>query len=304
MRLFPTFAEYTKKEARQTVDGLMDTGPTLRAFLPFRDEQERFTIQNYQGIAALVDTRVMCVRPHLTNITLHTHNTGRRLTANMSVPAELRSRPADLRGRKLSWRLEIPNDSTPDIFLNCSIAAPKLWSSFLLAYYHEDDWRIGLCRFDSYPNPRIHLMPESIDMDRRTYPLPSATWWPYVAINTSTSYNRTNFSEENGPEFFKPESAFNDGEWLRLYLERNQTHWEQAGNYLNGKVEYNVNVSMCFPSLYATASSTNAQSFNNRTEPVPGPLSDNLRLLEVRRQLGQFDNDPDKRGLLELSEQD
>lgn len=76
-------------------DGISDTGSSLRAFLPLPDERERSMIQLYQGAAALVDTRVLCIRSIMRNATFHAGRLGSSLIDDMSIPAELRSRPVN-----------------------------------------------------------------------------------------------------------------------------------------------------------------------------------------------------------------
>lgn len=47
-----------------------DTGPTYRAFLPFADEQERNNLRSFSGPALVMNQRVLCLRPRLSNMTL------------------------------------------------------------------------------------------------------------------------------------------------------------------------------------------------------------------------------------------
>ncbi|KAF2832477.1 hypothetical protein CC86DRAFT_401244 [Ophiobolus disseminans] len=63
------FAEY--KEAGSQKLEYMDTGKTYRGFLPFRDFGERASLRNYTGPMTVVDTRVICVKPTLGNISFY-----------------------------------------------------------------------------------------------------------------------------------------------------------------------------------------------------------------------------------------
>jgi hypothetical protein len=58
------FAEYS--EPGETSDELDDTGTALRAFLPISSTSQRESIQSFNGIARVIDTRVICVRPKFT----------------------------------------------------------------------------------------------------------------------------------------------------------------------------------------------------------------------------------------------
>ncbi|KAF2027357.1 hypothetical protein EK21DRAFT_72099 [Setomelanomma holmii] len=65
---YPRFAEY--KEAGSTGANWVDTGKTYRGFLPFREAAERDALRNYTGPMMVVDTRVVCVKPTISNISV------------------------------------------------------------------------------------------------------------------------------------------------------------------------------------------------------------------------------------------
>ena len=67
---FETFAEHAEPDKRVVADGVDDTGPVVRAFLPIDSEQTRSVIQEYRGTARLFDARVMCVRPGFTKFSI------------------------------------------------------------------------------------------------------------------------------------------------------------------------------------------------------------------------------------------
>lgn len=56
-----TFAEYS--EIGISVDGVDDTGPTIRALIPLALQSERENLQTFEGISRVIDVRVLCVRP-------------------------------------------------------------------------------------------------------------------------------------------------------------------------------------------------------------------------------------------------
>lgn len=69
---FPAFAEYSRPiETPEDVD---DTGVLLRAFLPFADAQSRESIRNYSGVAHVLDSRVSCQAPKLTDVSVKIAN--------------------------------------------------------------------------------------------------------------------------------------------------------------------------------------------------------------------------------------
>ncbi|KAF4458420.1 hypothetical protein FALBO_14846 [Fusarium albosuccineum] len=60
------FAEYSQPV--DAPDGVDDTGPTIRAFLPVPLQSEREILRSFNGMARVFDARVVCVRP---KVTLH-----------------------------------------------------------------------------------------------------------------------------------------------------------------------------------------------------------------------------------------
>ena len=68
--VFPAFAEYPQSGVPTSLDGVRDTGPSIRAFLPINLEADRDRTMNYSGAAAVVDARVVCMRPVLTNLSI------------------------------------------------------------------------------------------------------------------------------------------------------------------------------------------------------------------------------------------
>ncbi|KAJ9419390.1 hypothetical protein FOXG_19701 [Fusarium oxysporum f. sp. lycopersici 4287] len=82
---YPAFAEWISNAtisdttaqhgefAPSSAPGIIDTGTVVRAFLPFKDD-ERSRLIEYHGFGTVVDTRVVCVRPRLTNIVFSTDN--------------------------------------------------------------------------------------------------------------------------------------------------------------------------------------------------------------------------------------
>ena len=64
---YPAFAEYG--QAVTINENVSDTGPLLRAFLPFSDTSLRQTLRRYTGKALVLDSRVSCQAPQMSNLT-------------------------------------------------------------------------------------------------------------------------------------------------------------------------------------------------------------------------------------------
>lgn len=61
---YPRFAEW--HQAPGAEDGVVDTGLTYRAFLPFSSSDTRWSLRNFTGVATVLDFRTVCVRPKMT----------------------------------------------------------------------------------------------------------------------------------------------------------------------------------------------------------------------------------------------
>ena len=99
--VFQSFAEYS--EAGYTSDGLDDTGLTLRAFLPYADATARQLVRDFQGMATVFDTRIVCTRPQMSRLKMAmvendisgytaVYMTG-NLTTNASLPGLAATQP-------------------------------------------------------------------------------------------------------------------------------------------------------------------------------------------------------------------
>jgi len=60
---YTAFADYVVKANLSSRSRVTDTGFTLRALLPITEKEDRVSLQEYQGSATILDTRVVCVSP-------------------------------------------------------------------------------------------------------------------------------------------------------------------------------------------------------------------------------------------------
>ncbi|KAK1624245.1 hypothetical protein BDP81DRAFT_398758 [Colletotrichum phormii] len=66
--VYPRFAELRSRPGQQS-DHHEDTGTILRAFIPFTNEPSRIRLRSYEGPTAVIDSRVVCVQPVISNVT-------------------------------------------------------------------------------------------------------------------------------------------------------------------------------------------------------------------------------------------
>ncbi|KAF3916778.1 hypothetical protein ABW20_dc0108107 [Dactylellina cionopaga] len=87
--VLPAFAEYSMDAPK--VQGVADTGRTIRAFLPFIDSNDRTRLKDYTGRAVVWDARVVCQKPIISNNKTHIDEDGYTfaLSGNVRKPVDL-----------------------------------------------------------------------------------------------------------------------------------------------------------------------------------------------------------------------
>jgi hypothetical protein len=123
---YPRFAEY--KENGVESEHYVDTGRTLRGFPPFSSLNNRTILRRYNGPMTVMDTRVVCVQPTMSNVTAYLSDTTYFTSINGSF----------------SWKgnpsLEmLPGEEGKEHQINCSVP--------LADYYDlKKDWQLSMCR--------------------------------------------------------------------------------------------------------------------------------------------------------------
>ncbi|KXH47830.1 hypothetical protein CSAL01_03323 [Colletotrichum salicis] len=252
-RLTETFAEYTGTAAEG--EGLDDTGPTVRAFLPVASQQERESLLEFQGMARVLDTRFICMRPQLSNV--HPCNG----TDGVDICGSIRLDPdVDVAAAAgLRW--------TDDMNFNFSCPVTGYMGN-------QYDWQI--CAY------------ETLDWTSFEWSLHNTTRMTTMRIVWDAGRLQGNMSSDSLKSTVKVLSSTGVGPWTRESL-----HIRLVDSDTDGKDQYiNFNMTMCaqfynYPDSiqYLNVSAT---SSSNRTEPsyewdVEREVYDTNA---VRRQLG------------------
>lgn len=158
LQSYVSFAEYHEPPANSLPDGVVDTGLTLRAFLPVADQQSRSMVANWDGIATVLDARSLCVRPKLVKPRLHSG--GESLALETGFLFEFFDDPSDLGlialpyGDPYGDPYEESGCPEGDCFqnVNCMIPLAPLtgWrnGSFKLNQTDPSQWRLVVCQPD------------------------------------------------------------------------------------------------------------------------------------------------------------
>ncbi|KAK3329942.1 hypothetical protein B0H66DRAFT_41916 [Apodospora peruviana] len=93
---FPAFAEYAEAGGASTEQGIRDTGRSMRAFLPIPIQSTRESVLAYEGMATVLDTRVVCVRPKIEGLAISPPGNGSyiisgTISTNLEFPGARRA---------------------------------------------------------------------------------------------------------------------------------------------------------------------------------------------------------------------
>ncbi|KAK1527051.1 uncharacterized protein CCOS01_07313 [Colletotrichum costaricense] len=252
-RLTETFAEYTGTAAEG--EGLDDTGPTVRAFLPVASQQERESLLEFQGMARVLDTRFICMRPQLSNVRPCNGTDGVDICGSIRLDPTVDAAAA----AGLTWTDE----------MNFNFSCPV--TGYMGNRY---DWQI--CAY------------ETLNWTSFDWSLRNTTRMTTMRIVWDAGRIQGNMSSDSMESTVKVLSSTGSGPWTRESL-----HIRLVDSNTVGKDQYiNFNMTMCaqfynYPDSiqYLNVSAT---SSSNRTEPtydwdVEREVYDTSA---VRRQLG------------------
>ena len=309
VRQYPAFAEYADGKVKNGSSGVSDTGLNVRAFLPIDGQGNRSSIHVYNGPATVVDSRVVCVRPNITNL-------GARLArlapydsfslpptpilhGNISIPLDLLQ---EVSASRLSPLVE------PIAEFNCSISygiAPDNG-----AKYHPSDWDLSICQLNqrgySLRNAWMSLDEPLVYVDSmtRSFKNPGPA---YLLVNFSSRV-KFEYASTDHPmvDYSLIEDIFNDskpglvrrtrGDWIDVYRTNNSSTAADA----------TLSFSMCYTASTASYLNVSASS----TVPLVQPrysydsVDGRIRFDDVRKQmLSSSHTTIEQRGILSLSSQ-
>jgi hypothetical protein len=273
---YPSFAEYSEPAVHR--DGIVDSGRTLRTFLPFSDSQDRLNLASYNGPSLIFDTRTVCQQPQFSNLSLslqYGFSGALELTGNYTPTfhwPQTSSKP------ELIQKPEYP--SFP---FNCSMKSETNRSN---SFYGR--WVFVVCSvtfkglYNYASNP---LGSEFSPTEPRGFEIGHA----YLAMNVSMG----DLSElDSGRVKPKLTSSYVSGEW-RI------STWEA--------VDITVKSTLCYFPHDSAVLNVDIQGGLNRREPMPKWDNSSTRqsYSRIRSLFGQFRNETlDTRGVLYLAKKE
>ena len=267
--VFPTFAEYHDPASESRDGQSVDTGQTIRAFLPIRDQQSRALLRTYSGTATVLDARVKCQRPDLTAIRAHYSFGFLGLTANTSIDGQ-----------------EQPVVCLTPLLQKNSIQSPQ--------------WPLSLCQYGNFVNSSMAPMASVFRSNTSTL----SYGMTYLALNVSSGTDLT-WPAVIGQDTGEFDGFANDGYPASNIVDRGE--WQDLLWTSNGSLT--LSVSLCYAALDAVDLHIDAFGPTNRTEPNPAydPTMQIYRYDAIRQQFGQtrdrndYTQSPAQRGIVLLT---
>lgn len=256
---YPTFAEYSEKY--ETSDGVHDTGKTMRAYLPISSEPEREFLKSYSGMATVVDSRVVCMRPVIADAKLHFDGNGvfspylsGSVATNLTAP-----------------RVIVPfGDDQPLKPFNCSTA--------YTGYGSTVEWPLVVCTVSQNRGIVSDMQRiEDVESLGEADYLMNGPSVPYLILNATGSYEQWDGYDFNESlSIASAESYEYHGEWLRIPTT---------------DPEINISLSICFTAFMVLDLPVNVSSAANHTEPTIGldTATGQYDTRAIRHQLGAAD---------------
>lgn len=239
VRQWPIFAEYTEGPVADGTSGLSDTGLTMRAFLPIDRDKNTSLLHKYEGPSTVIDARVVCMRPNITNLTVSLpprRIEGEWLTprveGNLSIPSDLMESARSSRMYPRAWQ-------DFNCFLPQAIAPGSASRK-----YHAADWNLTVCQLDRVAGMLISDFRNSTDSTpEHAISFMSDT---YLLMNFSSklyfdepAYPVVDYSEL--PRMFNqsaPDLVYqHKNDWLEIYRKDGSS----------SKTQTVLSFSMCFP---------------------------------------------------------
>lgn len=249
--VFPAFAEYHQGAADVPADAV-DTGPTLRAFLPIQVQEDRSMLRNFSGKATVLDSRVRCVQPQLTLEKGHLTTGALALTGQVSI---------------------VPYQGT-----NFSCVLPELNS--LADGQTPNQWQIGMTYLGQFPNASV--APIQSELRNSSSQVPYGMAFIVVNVTAGSVSEWQTLLGVDGGEF----GSFGGTGAQPVYY-RGRNEWADLLFTTNASLI--MSTSLCYASYDSTVLSISASSGSNRTEPsgLYNVQKQSYDYSSVRRQLGQ-----------------
>lgn len=293
---YASFAEYS--EPPYEADGVIDTGLTMRAFLPFSTAQNRESLESYKGKATVLDARVTCQVPQIQNATVDYNRHFRGSLAATRKTPRLANAALDDGSNARSFEDTVVYSDRPKDF-DCVVNFSRDSESL---NPQADQWAISLCQLwqtgATEDTTRFGGLVSEFGDPTQVDEYFNST--AYLYLNTTLGESE-DFKEHvqrqmviNGTGLVVAEASHERGEWLDL-------------TFLNSSIV--ISASICYAAFDLADIDVRISSRSNRTEsrlePIFDPNTSTYTFKALRHAMGQDRSLPlGKRGILQLEKRD
>lgn len=150
---FPIFGEYRQPLAAK--NGVDDTGYVYQAFLPFLDSEQRRKISNFKGPAFVVDSRVSCQKPNVSDLRITVDNDTQRIELKSSwYHGTINGTVSNLTAIDDLWFPRDP-DLEPNIKTNISFSCQQIIAKSVIVNWMNSSYHI--CQIQGESRPLFHV---------------------------------------------------------------------------------------------------------------------------------------------------
>lgn len=256
--------------------GFSTTGLSLRALLPVPDQQDRTLIKEYNGMATVIDTSVVCFAPVITGFQIFTDTGDAQITGNVSIPTEtIAAYNKEYGGSLVDYSSEFelgPSTINRTEFI-CLADITGIMTLCQMGPHMTGSFLVGQLQ----PFPRNT----------------SQRWVPGYDSQNQYLVMKTNITGSGfglGKAYHTHNST--EGEWLRAFF--------QTGDG-NNDTTLQMDISLCYNSLDSLDTQIVATTNRSRSEASPEIGNNSYNFTNVLGQFGLHGGSPNERGLLELT---
>ncbi|PVH84381.1 hypothetical protein DL98DRAFT_611049 [Cadophora sp. DSE1049] len=280
---YAAFGEFSEDFVQS--DGVDDTGPTVRAFLPITSPTIRQTLSNYTGLGTILNSHVVCIKPQIKDVVIGASqgsisSNALFLTGSVSLGSSI---PPGLSFFKYPW---INNLSQPFNWVNfsCSLAVTQT----------TNDWPISMCTAgNGYGDLKATEDNTGADGGRHGILGLRAT----SLLHEDLLFDPLSYIVVNYSRYLLPSEMKANITWTDISL--NDSSWRALRNMdTNPIFPQTVSISYCFTDFGSVDTNITVHSSTNRTEPVLQSLQNTLAL-DARQVLLQLGADGSNRSLSE-----
>jgi len=261
--VYPTFAELS--EPPYQAEGVVDTGRTLRAFLPHQQAIDRERLMSYSRTATVLDARVTCQSPEFIDPRLRVV---RDYGSNIIITGAVRALHNTARLGNASVNVEPhknPSGASIKSLFSCLATLPYSSTDA------NEEWKISICQLaNGLPTAEYNggLISEFKD---------ASTWWSKTRNSTTmqesslygNAYLVLNVTRGNDQDIWRAILEQSDVEESPGYRPPAFSRRSEWYDMIFDSGRHTLSATLCHTAFDLAQIPVNITSTHNRTEPTP-----------------------------------